>query len=83
LESGVFTVRGVSFKMMRVECGTFTMGDNESQRDDEKPAYEVTFTKDYYMGQTLVTQALWKAVMGLSVCHCIVAVFAFFYRTSI
>ena len=32
--------------------------------DDESPAHQVTLTKDYYMGETEVTQALWYAVMG-------------------
>ncbi len=62
-----FTVNGVSFQMIRVEGGTFTMGamasDNQAH-DNEKPAHQVTLTYDYYMGQTEVTQALWKAVLG-------------------
>lgn len=31
--------------------------------DDEKPAHQVTLS-DYYIGETQVTQALWKSVMG-------------------
>ncbi len=54
-----FTVRGVTFKMIYVEGGTFTMGATS----DEKPAHEVTLS-DYYIGETVVTQALWEAVMG-------------------
>ena len=63
----VITVNGVSFKMIKVEAGTFTMGATSEQTgalDDEKPAHQVTLTKDYYMGETEVTQALWYAVMG-------------------
>ena len=60
-------VRGVKFKMVKVEGGTFTMGATAEQgsdaRDDEKPAHQVTLS-DYYIGETQVTQALWKAVMG-------------------
>jgi len=64
-----FTVKGVTFTMVKVEAGTFTMGATSEQgtsdpRDDEKPTHKVTLTKDYYIGQTEVTQALWKAVMG-------------------
>lgn len=63
-----FTVKGVSFKMVKVEGGTFTMGATEEQGDDafdwERPAHKVTLTDDYYIGQTEVTQALWTAVMG-------------------
>ena len=61
------TVNGVSFKMVKVECGTFTMGasdDDPEANDTEKPAHQVTLTKDYAIGQTEVTQALWLAVMG-------------------
>lgn len=62
-----FTVNGVQFTMVAVEGGTFTMGATSEQgsdaRDNEKPAHQVTLS-DYYIGQTEVTQALWKAVMG-------------------
>ena len=62
-----FTVNGVQFTMVAVEGGTFTMGATSEQGSDacenEKPAHEVTLS-DYYIGQTEVTQALWKAVMG-------------------
>ena len=62
-----FEVEDVSFKMILVEHGSFTMGatsEQEDPYDDEKPAHKVTLTKDYYMGETQVTQALWKVVMG-------------------
>ena len=62
-----FTVKGVTFKMVKVEGGTFTMGATPEQgkdaEDDERPAHQVTLT-DYYIGQTEVTQALWTTVMG-------------------
>lgn len=61
------TVNGVTFKMIKVEAGTFTMGATSEQTGaarDESPAHQVTLTKDYYMGETEVTQALWYAVMG-------------------
>ena len=62
-----FNVGGVGFKMVRVEGGTFTMGCTSEQGNDcdsdEKPAHSVTLS-NYYMGETEVTQALWKAVMG-------------------
>ena len=61
------TVNGVSFNMILVKGGTFTMGATEEQgddaEDDEKPAHEVTLY-DYYIGETEVTQALYEAVMG-------------------
>lgn len=62
-----FTVNGVQFTMVAVEGGTFTMGATPEQGFDafnkEKPAHQVTLS-DYYIGQTEVTQALWKTVMG-------------------
>ena len=67
-----FTVNGVSFDMVKVEAGTFIMGatpEMEDPGDDELPTHEVTLTKDYYMGKTQVTQALWQAVMGNNPSH--------------
>lgn len=62
-----FTVNGVSFVMIFVEGGSFTMGaKTDSYRtssDDDRQAHEVTLS-DFSIGQTEVTQALWLAVMG-------------------
>lgn len=62
-----FTVKGVTFKMIFVKGGTFMMGATYEQgsdaESDEKPAHKVTLS-DYCIGETEVTQALWKAVMG-------------------
>lgn len=67
------TVKGVSFIMKPVEGGTFWMG---SQSEDPnginydfysqfhfEHVHSVTL-RSFYMGETEVTQALWKAVMG-------------------
>ena len=64
---GVLKVDGVTYDMVRVKAGTFTMGATPEMKepfDWEKPAHQVTLTRDYYMGRTEVTQALWRAVMG-------------------
>jgi formylglycine-generating enzyme required for sulfatase activity len=64
--SKTFTANGVTFKMMKVDGGTFSMGATSEQKesfDDEKPVHQVTLST-YYIGETEVTQALWKAVMG-------------------
>lgn len=62
-----FDVNGVTFNMVKVEGGTFLMGATYEQGSDyynnERPVHEVTLS-DYYIGETEVTQALWKAVMG-------------------
>ena len=69
-----YRVNKVSFNMVRVEKGDFWMGaqhkdtaefnyDRYSQTD-ELPVHHVTIREDFYIGQTEVTQKLWKAVMG-------------------
>ncbi|MBR6247566.1 MAG: leucine-rich repeat domain-containing protein, partial [Muribaculaceae bacterium] len=67
LTEETFTVNGVSFKMMPVEGGTFTMGATPEQGSDassnENPTHQVTLS-NFSIGQTEVTQALWQAVMG-------------------
>lgn len=64
------TVKGVSFNMIKVQGGTFTMGATAEQGSDaydwEKPTHKVTLS-DYYIGETEVTQELWKAVMGTTI----------------
>lgn len=65
-EAGTYTVNGVSFKMIAVEGGTFTMGSPYSDSDasdNEKPAHQVTLSS-FTIGETEVTQELWQAVMG-------------------
>lgn len=66
-----FEVNGVSFKMMRVRAGTFIVGATPEQGADvqanEKPAHQVTLTRDYFMSETMLTQALWTAVMGTTI----------------
>lgn len=63
-EYQTITIDGVSFTMKLVEGGTFQMGSNDSDAEsDEKPVHDVTLSS-YYIGETEVTQALWKSVMG-------------------
>jgi len=69
-ENKVFTIGGVSFTMVYVQGGTFTMGATREQGSDlyseEKPNHPVTLS-NYYIGETEVTQGLWEAVMGSNV----------------
>lgn len=58
-----YNVNGVSFKMIKVESGTFRMGSTTGDSDEE-PVHSVTLSKDYYIGETEVTQELWTTVMG-------------------
>ncbi len=67
-----FTVNGVSFEMIRVKGGTFSMGAQATSstvqnydsdaRAVESPVHKVTLS-EYYIGRFEVTQELWKAVM--------------------
>jgi formylglycine-generating enzyme required for sulfatase activity len=67
MQNITITANGVTFTMVAVQGGTFTMGATAEQGSDayyiEKPAHRVTLS-DYYIGETEVTQALWQAVMG-------------------
>lgn len=62
-----FTVKDVTFTMVKVKGGTFMMGATNEQgtlaHEGEKPVHKVTLS-DYYIGETEVTQELWEAVMG-------------------
>ncbi len=68
-----YTVNGIKFKMVYINGGTFKMGaqsensyfpnyDPEAS-SDESPVHDVTLN-DFCIGETEVTQGLWKAVMG-------------------
>ncbi len=54
-------------KLVRIPAGSFEMASPVSERDRipyEGPVHKVTINYDFYMGETEVTQAQWKAVMG-------------------
>jgi len=58
----------VPLVLVRIPAGTFTMGSpigERSRGDDENP-HQVTLTRDYFIGKYEVTQAQWKAVMGIN-----------------
>lgn len=78
-EKFTVTVGDVSFDMVRVKAGTFTMGCTAEQaafpqgdweiegrydRAAFERVHEVTISKDFFIGETEVTQALYEAVMG-------------------
>lgn len=57
----------VKFDMIKVKAGRFQMGatdEQESIEEDENPVHWVVITKDFYIAETEVTQALWEYVMG-------------------
>lgn len=61
------------FRMVKVEGGTFLMGAQDKDPDgenyhpladeDASPVHQVTLDS-YYIGETVVTQGLWRTVMG-------------------
>ena len=68
----VFQVNGISFTMKFVEGGTFQMGAvyrlfSEVSKD-ESPVHSVDLD-DFFIGETVVTQELWVAVMGNNPSH--------------
>ncbi len=58
--------------MIALSGGTFDMGCTAAQQadnnceTDESPVHSVTLTKDFWMGETEVTQGQWQALMGTS-----------------
>lgn len=56
-------VNGISFKMVKVEGGKFTIF-SKSQASGIPVRPQEVILDDYYICDTVVTQELWKAVMG-------------------
>ena len=57
----------VTFNMIKVKSGMYKMGatpEQESHEGDEQPVHWVTISKDFYIGETEVTQELWEYVMN-------------------
>ncbi len=52
--------------LVDIPAGSFTMGspENEADRGDDENQVQVRITKPFRMGQTVVTQGQWRAVMG-------------------
>ena len=64
-------LNGIPLKMIKVKAGRFQMGSPEKElgRDREETQHWVTLTRDYWLGETEVTQGQWKAVMGTNPSH--------------
>ena len=65
-ERRVFTVKGIEYAFRWCPPGKFTMGSpkNEAGRFDDEAQVQVELTKGFWMQETVVTQAMWSAVMG-------------------
>ncbi len=61
-----FRIRDVPFGLRWIPPGSFLMGspeDEPGRRENEGPPHRVTITKGYWMAETPVTQAQWRAVV--------------------
>jgi formylglycine-generating enzyme required for sulfatase activity len=54
-----------SLTLLFVAAGSFLMG-SESGNADEKPVRKVTITEPFWLGETVITNAQWNAIMGSS-----------------
>lgn len=68
LQTSTYNLNGVEFKMILVEGGTFTMGNDKraagrgTQVSNQKGEHQVTLSS-FLIGETEVTRALWNEVM--------------------
>jgi formylglycine-generating enzyme required for sulfatase activity len=56
-------VNSTGMAFVRIPAGEFRMGSNRGY-NDEKPVHTVSISRPFFLGQYLVTQAQWEAVMG-------------------
>lgn len=61
-----FRIKDVPFVLRWIPPGSFLMGspeDEPGRRENEGPQHRVTISKGYWMAETPVTQAQWRAVV--------------------
>jgi formylglycine-generating enzyme required for sulfatase activity len=61
------TIADLKLELLWIKSGTFTMGsppDEANRHRAEGPAFEVTFTKGFWLGKTEVTQAQYEGLLG-------------------
>lgn len=65
-----FNIKGVEFRMVKVTKGSFYMGSVIPKANstyiittDIPNSHTVVISEDYYIGESAITQKLWKAVM--------------------
>ncbi len=66
-----FAVKGIPLKMRYIPPGQFVMGspENEPARQNNEYQHPVEITQGFWLAETTVTQALWRAVMGDNPSH--------------
>ena len=72
VDKRIVDVEDVSFMMISIIGGSFDMGATPEQGlyagFDEKPSVQITIG-DFFLAETLVTQALWTTIMGDNPSH--------------
>ena len=65
-ERAVFILVGIEYAFRWCPPGKFTMGSSKSEagRSNNEDQVQVELTKGFWMQETVVTQAMWSAVMG-------------------
>lgn len=63
LTNKTFTVNGITFEMIAINGGTFTMGCTSYDCGNDESPHSVTLS-NFYIGKFEVTQELWYTVMG-------------------
>ncbi|MEL7341985.1 MAG: SUMF1/EgtB/PvdO family nonheme iron enzyme, partial [Bacteroidota bacterium] len=59
----------LSFPMIKIAGGSYLRGSQDEEAyEDEQPVLEV-HVPDFWLGQYLVTQEIWEAVMGENPSH--------------
>ncbi|MBP7868287.1 MAG: SUMF1/EgtB/PvdO family nonheme iron enzyme, partial [Acidobacteria bacterium] len=53
----------MGMKFVKVAAGKFKMG-SDTGKDDEKPAHDVTISRDLFVSTTEVTEKQWRTVLG-------------------
>jgi sulfatase modifying factor 1 len=66
-----FIYKGVRQAFRWIPPGRFMMGSphTEAEREDNETQHEVSLTEGYWLGDTVVTQALWEVVTGENPSH--------------
>ncbi|GAA6168375.1 formylglycine-generating enzyme family protein [Sessilibacter corallicola] len=66
-----FSVKGIPLIMRYIPPGQFLMGSpkKELERYDDEYQHPVEITQGFWLAETTVTQALWRAVMGDNPSH--------------
>ena len=64
---GATFTNSIGMKFILIPSGEVWMGSKETEtgRDDDETRHRVSITRSFYMQATEVTQAQWKAVMGM------------------